>query len=246
MEALYKLMTSHRSIRKYKNKPVKEEHLKKILETAIHAPSSVNGQQFSVIVVKDDEKKKKIAEMTGGQPWIAQAPVFLVFVADFYRISKSLEKIDTPFGNMKSVEATMVGSVDCGIAFSNAMNMAESMGYGIVPIGAVRRKPYDLIELLDLPSYVYPVLGMCIGHPDEEPMKKPRFPYNVMIHEETYNKNVDSAVEDFDKTILAYMEARSEGEDAHSWTDRMKYVYGQVYFPEVNGSLKKQGYKNEK
>lgn len=242
---LHDLMTNHKSIRKYKDTPVAEADLKKILKAATHGPSSVNGQQFSIIVVKDAEKKKKIAELTGGQKWIEQAPVFLVFVADFYRIGKSLEEKGLPFGNMASLEATMVGSVDCGIAFSNAMNTAESMGYGIVPIGAIRREPFEMIKLLKLPKYVYPVVGMCLGLPDESPMLKPRFPQSVMIHEEVYNPDVMAALNNYNKIVKKYMEKRTMGADVREWGETMNDIYTHIYFPKVKDSLKQQGFTNE-
>lgn len=246
MKDIYEVMMNHRSIRKYKEESVPQEDLKKILNAAIHGPSSVNGQQFSILVVKDPAKKEKIAEWTGGQPWIAQAPVFLVFLADFRRIAQTMEKNGLAIENMDSIEATMVGSVDCGIAFGNAMTMAESMGYGIVPIGAIRREPYEMIDMLQLPKYVYPVVGMCIGVPDEMPALKPRFPYEVMIHQETYHDDMDQAIQDYDQVVKDYMEERTQGTDVRTWSHGVSGVYKQVYFPKVKGSLEKQGYTNQK
>lgn len=246
MNSLYNMMVNHQSIRKYKNEPVKEEDLRTILDAAIHCPTSINGQQFSIIVIKDQKKKDLIAEWTGGQSWIANAPVFLLFVSDFFRVGKAMSESGTSFDNIESVEATMVGSVDCGIAFGNAMNMAENLGYGIVPIGAVRRQPDQIIDLLKLPQYVYPVLGMCIGVPDENPGLKPRFPYEAMIHEEIYHQDVDDLLKQYDQTVRDYMNQRTGGKDIRSWSDGVTKVYQNVYFPLVNPTLKKQGYTNEK
>lgn len=246
MKAIYDVMMNHKSIRKYKEEAIPQGDLEKILNAAIHGPTSINGQQFSILVVKDQAKKEKIAELSGGQPWIAQAPVFLVFLSDFHRVAESMKLEGLEIENMNSVEATMVGAVDCGIAFGNAMTMAESMGYGIVPIGAIRREPYEIIEMLELPKYVYPVLGMCVGLPDEEPMLKPRFPYEVMIHEETYAADVKGAIDHFDNVVKNYMAERTQGADPRNWSQRVGGVYKQVYFPKVKGSLAQQGYTNEK
>lgn len=78
MTHVYDVLTEHRSIRKYKQEPVDEKHLEMILRAAQAAPSSVNGQQWSIILVKDQEKKDKLASLTGDQSWVAEAPVFLV------------------------------------------------------------------------------------------------------------------------------------------------------------------------
>lgn len=243
---IYEIMKNHKSIRKYKDEDVKQDDLEKILEAAQLAPSSINGQQWSVIVIKDKEKKKEFASLTGGQKWIEEAQVFLVFVADYYRTALALEKENKEFKNIDSIEATMVSCVDIGLAFSNAMNVAESMGYGIVPIGAIRREPQRVIELLELPQYVYPVLGMCIGVPDEEPMKKPRFSKEAMVHEEKYNRDLKRLVDQYDKTIEQYMKERTNGEDVRNWSQGVSGTYSTVYFPKVYGTLKDQGFKNDK
>lgn len=243
---IYEIIKSHTSKRKYKTQEVKERDLEKILEAARLAPSSINGQQWSVIVVKDKEKKREFVQLTGGQKWIEDAPVFLVFVADYYRTAIALEKEKKEFKNMESIESTIVSSVDVGLAFSNAMNVAESMGYGIVPIGAIRNDPEKVIELLKLPEKVYPILGMCIGVPDEDPMKKPRFQREAMIHEEVYNRDLKSEVDKYDETIENYIKERTNGKDVKNWSKGVSKTYSIVYSPKVYDSLKKQGFKNEK
>lgn len=246
MKDIYQLMTNHRSIRKYKEQEIPKTDLDKILNAAIHCPSSVNGQQFSIIVIKDKAKKDKIAELAGGQQWIAQAPVFLVFVADFYRVSQALKERDVVFANGESIENTLVGAVDCGLAFGNAMNMAESMGYGIVPIGAVRREPIELIEMLQLPPYVFPIVGMCIGVPDEMPMLKPRLPMEVMVHEETYHKDNQELIDQYNQIIKEYMTKRTDGQDVRDWGHGVSSVYKKVYYPKVKEALNQQGFTNVK
>lgn len=245
MNDVIKTIQSHRSIRSYTGEPIKEEDLKTILESAIHAPSSINGQQWSIIVIKDQKKKEQIAELTGGQEWIANASVFLVFVMDYHRAAKVLEKQGVEFKNIHSVEAIMVGSVDVGLAFGNAMNAAESLGYGIVPIGAIRKDPNKMIELLRLPKYVYPVLGMCIGVEKGTQALKPRLPMEVVVSEEVYNPDCEQAIQQYDETIRHYMSERTNGQETTSWSDRIIQVYQNVYFPNVYKSLKDQGFSNE-
>lgn len=245
MNEVIKTILNHRSIRNYTGEAVKDEHLELILKSAMHAPSSINGQQWKVIIVKDQAKKDKIAELTGGQAWISKSSVFMVFVMDYQRVAKEFEKRGLAFENLKSIEAIMVGSVDVGLAFGNAMNAAESLGYGIVPIGAVRRKPREIIELLELPQYVYPVLGMCIGVPEGEQALKPRLPYEAYVSVDKYEKAAEEVIAKYDEEIKNYMLERTEGKEDTSWLDRVTAVYSKVYFPEVYGSLKEQGFKNE-
>ena len=250
MKDIYSTTTSHRSIRRYKSDPIPEEHLDMILKSAIHAPTSVNGQQWSVIVIKNPQTKDKIASLTeikglGRQEWIAQCPVFLLFVMDYYKLGKKLEEQNRPFGHIDSIEATMVGCVDVGIAFSNAMNVAEAMGYGVVPIGAVRGKPREIIELMELPKGTYPILGMCVGLPDQNPDMKPRMPFEAVVHQEKYNTDTDELVAEYDKTMEEYMNKRTGGKDIRSWSYTTGNYYENGYYPFEKEVLEEQGFSNK-
>lgn len=212
MNEVLQILTDHRSIRSYTDEPVSDEQLDLIIQATQAAPTSINGQQFTVIAVKDKERKKKISELAGGQPWIDQAPVFLLFCADFNRAKIALEEYnDTPLEITNGLESVLVGAVDVGIALGTATAAAESMGLGTVPIGAVRGKPDELIELLKLPKYVFPVSGLVIGHPADRSAKKPRLPQAAVLHHETYQEeDVRTHIEAYDKQMSEYMKKRTD------------------------------------
>ena len=42
------------------------------------------------------------------------------------------------------------------------------------------------MQALELPKLTFPVLGLLVGHPDQEPGQKPRMPLSVMTAENTY------------------------------------------------------------
>ena len=246
MTHVYDVLTEHRSIRKYKKDPVDEKHLEMILRAAQAAPSSVNGQQWSIILVKDQEKKDKLASLTGDQNWVAEAPVFLVFVADYNRAKLAAKKNDNELKITESVESIMVASVDVGLAAGNAIAVAESLGYGIVPIGGVRREPEEVIELLELPQYVYPIVGLCIGIPESKEEKKPRLPLQAVVHNEAYNKDQMIDIDVYDDIIHNYLLERSAGKKDTNWSKQLSDLYSRVYYPKVYHSLKKQGFDNDK
>lgn len=212
MNEVLQILTDHRSIRSYTDEPVSDEQLDLIIQATQAAPTSINGQQFTVIAVKDKERKKKISELAGGQPWIDQAPVFLLFCADFNRAKIALEEYnDTLLEITNGLESVLVGAVDVGIALGTATAAAESMGLGTVPIGAVRGKPDELIELLKLPKYVFPVSGLVIGHPADRSAKKPRLPQAAVLHHETYQEeDVRTHIEAYDKQMSEYMKKRTD------------------------------------
>lgn len=246
MNQVIETLLEHRSIRSYKNDPIPDSYLDAIYDGIQAAPTSINGQQLSVIVVKDQEKKEKIAELAGGQAWIAQAPVFLLFAADYHRAKLAADKYGQPLVITDSVESIMVSSVDVGLAMGNAIGIAESLGLGIVPIGAVRRDPEAMIELLKLPEYVFPVAGLVVGYPEDRSAKKPRFPREALVHEETYNTNQLHVIDAYDSIMSDYMKERTGGKETRDWSQTTSGIYKSVYYPKVYPTIRKQGFKNEK
>jgi FMN reductase [NAD(P)H] len=77
MNDTLKLLQTHHSIRSYTDIPVSDEMLDQIIRAAWHGPTSMNAQEVSLVVTRDAQQRARIAELAGGQPWIAQAPVFI-------------------------------------------------------------------------------------------------------------------------------------------------------------------------
>ncbi|AMA72277.1 MULTISPECIES: NADPH-dependent oxidoreductase [Aneurinibacillus] len=245
MNEVIKTLTNHRSIRSYTNEPVTDEQLDAIIQAVQAAPSSINGQQVTVICVKDPAKKKKIAELVGNQLWVDQAPVFLLFCADFYRAKIAAELNGEELVITDSIESVIVGASDVGIAMGNAIAAAESMGLGIVPIGGARRNPQELIELLDIPEYVFPVAGLVVGHPADPSALKPRLPREAVYHQEKYNRDLRGLIEQYDEQMSKYMSERTGGQETRNWSQTVSAFYKQIYYPKVRPMLDRQGFKYE-
>lgn len=246
MNKVIETVMNHRSIRSYIDMPVDDDTLKLILDGAQAAPSSINGQQISIIVVRDVEKKAKIAELCGGQPWIAQAPVFLLFVADYHRAKIAADKNGETLVITDSLESIMVSSVDVGLAMGNAIAVAESLDLGIVPIGAVRREPQGIIDLLELPELVFPVAGLVVGYAAHESSLKPRLPHEAVVHQEVYNTEQHELIDAYDNAMSEYMKKRTKGESDRNWSESISGFYRTVYFPKVYPVIKKQGFTNDR
>lgn len=78
-------LCSHKSIRKYTDKPVNKEDLERIIRSVQSAPNWNHLQHISIIAIKEKKRREIFAKLCGNQKQIAQAPIFLVFCADFYR-----------------------------------------------------------------------------------------------------------------------------------------------------------------
>ncbi|MCT8975619.1 NADPH-dependent oxidoreductase [Clostridium sp. CX1] len=245
MNETIKIIQNHRSIRKYLDKDIPQEVLVDILKAAQSMPTSINGQQVSIIVVKDKSRKDVISELSGGQPWISAAPVFLVFVADFYKTYLACEKNKTTQVIHESIEGTLVGTFDAGIAMGGTIVAAESLGLGIVPIGGIRNNPEKIIELLELPKYTYPIAGLVLGYPEDLSKEKPRLPFESFIHNESYDKeNLKGHIDNYDDTMSKYYAER--GDKQSNWSSQIAHAYKVVYFPKVYPTIKEQGFKNDK
>jgi FMN reductase [NAD(P)H] len=247
MNETIKLMQDHRSIRSYLDKDISEEFLDQILKSAQAMPSSINGQQTSIIVVRDKEKKKKLAHLAGDQKWIEDSSVFLIFVMDFYKTSLAGEKTGNPQVIHESMEGTLAGSFDAGIAMGGTIIAAESLGIGIVPIGGIRKSPTEVIELLELPKYTYPVAGLALGYPSDNSKQKPRMPFETFKHNEKYNTEIlKPAIAKYDIEMATYLKEIGREAVEGNWSILTSTIYKSVYFPKVYGSIKDQGFKNDK
>jgi len=203
MNDILKTMAAHRSIRKYKKQPIQDDLLSEIINSARQAPSSSNLQAYSIIIIKDQAKKDKLAKFCGDQPWISWCPVFLVICPDLYRLEKVAKRQGYDI-NDRFIEMFIVATVDSALVAQNILTGAESCGLGGVMIGGVRNNPDKVAALLELPDKVYPLMGMCLGYPDQEPMLKPRLQAEIVIHHEKYDDaKLDELLEVYDRIIQA-------------------------------------------
>ncbi len=242
------LRTQHRhcSIRSYTDEAVSDEMLNAIIEAAHCAPTSMNAQEISLVVVRDAERRARIAELAGGQAWIAQAPVFISIIIDFHKTNLGVRKAGKTQIIHESMEGFGVAAVDAGIMLGTMITAAESLGLGIVPIGGIRRNPQGMIELLQLPPLTFPLVGLCIGHIAKDAPQKPRMDINTFRHDECYEASGYAAVIDaYDETLMHFWKdvAHSEG---MPWSEALASRLHTVYFPQVKPVAAMQGLLNDK
>ena len=243
LESLFK----HKSIRKYKNQPLEEEKLQLILKAAQAAPTWCNGQQVSIIIVKDQARKDKMKDLCWGQKYIGECPVFLVFCADFYRCSLAFEKAGKTKEEfekyVKNIDTVFIGCHDVGIAMQNAVVAAESMGLGTVDIGAIRNKSLEVSKELNLPKYVIPICGLCVGYPDANPGIKPRLPVSSVAFEEKYDTaKAKAGIDEYDVTLNKYLNERETNARDSNWTKSISGVYTSFSVDGDYELLKQQGF----
>lgn len=195
------LIHQHGSVRQYKEDPVPDEVVEEIIAAGQRASTSSNLQTYSVVATRDREKIRQIQDITGGQKHITQAPVFLVWCADFSRLKRVCLQQGYQI-NADLMENFLVGAVDTAIASQNAGLAAESLGLGFCYIGAIRNHPRLVISLFALPPLVYPLFGMTLGWPVKAPLIRPRLPLRAVLHWETYQQEDLDHLEAYDQAMI--------------------------------------------
>ena len=242
MNDITQLLKSHRSDRSYLDKPVADSIIDDIVEAAWLAPTSVNSQQVSLVVVRDAATRARIAEIAGGQPWIAKAPVFITFVLDMYKSQQGIAAEGKTQIAHESLESLISGSTDIGIALGAVMTAARSHGLGVVPIGGIRREPEAMIELLNLPELTFPVAGVVLGYVDEPAVQKPRMSLAGFRHEERYDStSLPEVIKAYNEVLVAHWNSTGRT-DGDNWGNNTASYYQNIYFPNVQPAILKQGF----
>ena len=246
MSNTLEVLLSHRSYRDYTDQPVSDADLDAIIAAAQRAPSSINAQHTSVIVVRDAVRRARIAEIAGGQPWIAKAPLFICVVMDFAKTNAALELAGSTQAIHESLEGFAAGAVDGGIVLAALMTAARGLGLGTVPIGGIRRDSQAMIDLLELPPLTFPIVGCSIGHFATEPTQKPRLPLHTFRHDEKWHGVPDAAtIKAYDEELLAYWKSIGRA-DGLPWSQNTAAPYSKVYYRDTKPVAAIQGFLVDK
>lgn len=181
-----KTLMEHRSIRNFKNTPIENDTLDKIMKAAMRAPTTGNMQLYSIIVTKDEKMKKQLLGLHFNQKMVLEAPVMLTFCADIRRFSKwcTQRQAEPCYDNfLWFVNA----AIDATLAAQNAVIAAESFGLGTCYLGTVTYNAGKIIEVLQCPEYVVPVVCIVLGYPAVSPPLTDRLPLEAVVHLEKYS-----------------------------------------------------------
>lgn len=231
------LLCSHRSIRAFTEQGIDDAQRSAIIAAAQAASTSSFLQCSSIVRITDREMRDKLVDLTGGQSWVAAAPEFWVFCADFNRHQQIC-----PDAQLGRAEQLLLGCVDTALMAQNAMVAAESMGLGGVFIGGIRNSIAEVTELLGLPKFVLPLFGFCIGHPADNPDVKPRMPQAMLVHENRYHEVDHAVLADYDAQIMAYYQQRDSHQRSDTWSAMIQRLIIKETRPFMLDYLHKQGW----
>ena len=185
------LLLSHRTIRKYKDTPVNEAVLNRLLKCGLRASNTGNMQMYSIIVTREEPLRSRLCELHFGQG--ASAPVLLTICVDInrYHLWCRQKGCDEPYRNLLWL---MNGTIDASLCAQNICVAAEAEGLGFCFLGTVLYQTRQIADLLDIPDGVMPVITLSLGYPDEMPNQSERLPLEGVCHQEKYHRYTDEDI----------------------------------------------------
>lgn len=212
---------NHRSVRGFLPRTLPDGTLELLIAAAQSASTSSNLQFWSVVAVRETERKSRLAELAGQQQFIRDAPLLLVWLADLSRLDRIAAERQAQVDGTHYLEEFIVGVVDAALAAQSALIAAESLGLGAVYIGAMRNLPEQIAAELALPPHVFAVFGMSIGYPDPARPSdiKPRLPQAMVLHREQYcAASRSEAINGYNATMREFQ--REQGMKTIDWTQQ--------------------------
>lgn len=219
MNPAIEVLLHRKSVREYEDRPITEEEKDEILRAAMRAPTAGNMMLYSIIHVRDQEVKETLARTCDNQPFIAKAPLILLFLADYQRwydyfIHSGVEELCTQRGEAlrKPEEGDLfLACCDALIAAQTAVIAAESMAIGSCYIGDIMENYEIHRDLFNLPRYAFPICLLCFGYPTKQQQERPltsRFRKDFIVFEDGYRR-LDGR--DFEQMFRQMQEQRLQG-----------------------------------
>ena len=184
--SLSDLIASRRSIRRFEDRPIPDDVVNDLLDAAASAPSGGNIQPLAVITVRDPARRARLAEVVGGQPWVANAPLSLVFCLDYYKVGEWAKEYGVDFQGHDSLGFFLIAYADVLCAAQTVVLLAEEKGLGSVYVGTIQSNIAGARELLKTPERVLPMMVLSLGYPKHVPSGIPKLTREAIAHDEEY------------------------------------------------------------
>ena len=173
MNEVIRQLNSRKSVRVFEDREIPEEVKAAILNAACQAPTAGNQQLYTILDITDQELKNRLAESCDHQPFIATAPLVLIFCADVQKwvdvfVEGGAEPRKPGLGDL------LLAVSDTNIAAQNAVVAAESLGIGSCYIGDIMEQCELHREMLNLPEYVFPAAMLVFGYPTQQQKDRPK------------------------------------------------------------------------
>ncbi len=216
MNPILELIAAHRSIRHFAPEPLSDAVVRESVRCAQQAATSSNVQAYSLLRIVDPDQRARLAELCGGQQQVVQAGGFFVVCGDQRRHRLVADDRSAPY--VANLETFLIAVIDASLFAQNLALAFESLGLGICYIGGLRNQLSGVDALLELPTDVLPLYGMCVGTPAEQPLPRPRLPVDAVYFEGRYpsDDELRLRIAEYDTTLADYYQRR--GQPGYDWS----------------------------
>jgi nitroreductase/FMN reductase [NAD(P)H] len=243
-------IAGHRVHRRFLPRAVEPDLLRLLCACALSAPSKSDLQQADILVVRDQAKQRAITALIPDMPWIAQAPVLLVFLANGSRVPAIARLRDKPFPN-DHLDLFFNAVADSAIVLTTFMRAAAAVGLGMCPISAIRDRPDVVSALLELPQRVVPVAGLCLGWPAEAGGITPRLGLEVTLHQDRYGPgDLASQIDAYDRRRAQQRPYRRQRDparwgsaDFYGWSEDKARQYAEPHRADFGAFVRAKGFR---
>lgn len=189
MNDTMKAIKNRKSVRVFEQRDIQKDIQAELFEAAFQAPTAGNQMMYTILNITDPDKKQALSVLCDNQPFIATAPLVLVFLADCRRWLDAYKAagLDPRAPGQGDV---LLAMQDALIAAQNMVVAAESFGIGSCYIGDILEHCEDARELLALPPEVMPATMLVLGYPTDaqKARNKPiRFSGEHIVQENSYH-----------------------------------------------------------
>jgi len=188
MNTIMESLMNRKSMRVFEEKEISKENKELILKAATAAPTAGNQQLYTILDITEQGLKDKLAITCDFQPFIANAPLVLIYCADVKKWHDAFIEADAN-PRKPGVGDLLLAVSDANIAAQNAVVAAESLGIGSCYIGDIMENREEHKRLLNLPDWVFPAAMLVFGYPTQQQIernKPQRVDMPYIVHENGY------------------------------------------------------------
>ncbi len=162
--AIYELIASRRSIRRFSGEPVAEEFVQMMIEAGTWAPSGLNNQPWKFAVIRDSALKEELAGLTHYSDIVHSCDFLIAVFLD----------AEASYDRTKDIMAI-------GACIQNMLLYCHSAGLGAVWLGEILKKKDRVRELLSGSEAFELMAVVAAGHPAESKGNASRRPVSEMV-----------------------------------------------------------------
>ncbi len=195
-------MLQRKSIRAYTPERPSDEVLATIVRAGQQAPFAY---QLGSLLLRRDPKTNPF-----------HAPLYFIVCVDAQRFERVMAQRGWEMGS-NDLSLMVIGIQDAALMAENMVMAAESLGLGSCFLGAIPYQSRRIIAEFKLPQRVFPLVGLTMGYPAENPPVRPRYPMEFSLFEDAYPE--------FDEaTLQQAMQTMDEGYLGQDYYRKANYI----------------------